>query len=72
MLLEKACDLEGVGADAVHAHRERLDALQDQEAVSYTHLRAHETVLDLVCRLLLEKKKTSKLCTNWTLITAQS
>ena len=28
------------------------------ETVSYTHLRAHETVLDLVCRLLLEKKKT--------------
>ena len=25
-------------------------------AVSYTHLRAHETVLDLVCRLLLENK----------------
>src|SRR5664280_1741645 len=24
-------------------------------SVSYTHLRAHETVLDLVCRLLLEK-----------------
>ena len=24
--------------------------------VSHTHLRAHETVLDLVCRLLLEKK----------------
>src|SRR5664280_3820523 len=23
------------------------------DAVSYTHLRAHETVLDLVCRLLL-------------------
>ena len=34
---------------------------RDQSAahgpVSYTHLRAHETVLDLVCRLLLEKKK---------------
>eukprot|EP00656_Telonema_subtile_P026771 TRINITY_DN2875_c0_g2_i1.p2 TRINITY_DN2875_c0_g2~~TRINITY_DN2875_c0_g2_i1.p2 ORF type:complete len:107 (-),score=46.08 TRINITY_DN2875_c0_g2_i1:6-326(-) len=30
------------------------------EAVSYTHLRAHETVLDLVCRLLLEKKKKNK------------
>ena len=30
--------------------------------VSYTHLRAHETVLDLVCRLLLEKK-TRKLST---------
>ena len=27
--------------------------------VSYTHLRAHETVLDLVCRLLLEKKNTN-------------
>ena len=27
------------------------------DSVSYTHLRAHETVLDLVCRLLLEKKK---------------
>ena len=26
------------------------------KAVSYTHLRAHETVLDLVCRLLLEKQ----------------
>ena len=27
------------------------------KAVSYTHLRAHETSLHLVCRLLLEKKK---------------
>ena len=35
---------------------EKLNA----EAVSYTHLRAHETVLDLVCRLLLEKKKKKK------------
>ena len=33
--------------------------VKDGDAVSYTHLRAHETVLDLVCRLLLEKKKTS-------------
>ena len=32
--------------------------LDPDAAVSYTHLRAHETVLDLVCRLLLEKKKT--------------
>ena len=30
-------------------------------AVSYTHLRAHETVLDLVCRLLLEKKNEDSL-----------
>ena len=29
-------------------------------AVSYTHLRAHETPEHLVCRLLLEKKKTTK------------
>ena len=30
----------------------------EQEALpgSYTHLRAHQTVLDIVCRLLLEKK----------------
>ena len=30
--------------------------------VSYTHLRAHETVLDLVCRLLLEKKQELIVC----------
>ena len=36
----------------------RIDNNSDGSmAVSYTHLRAHETVLDLVCRLLLEKKK---------------
>ena len=28
------------------------------KAVSYTHLRAHETCADIVCRLLLEKKKS--------------
>ena len=33
----------------------------EREAVSYTHLRAHETVLDLVCRLLLEKKNQDPL-----------
>ena len=31
--------------------------IDDFGAVSYTHLRAHETRHDLVCRLLLEKKK---------------
>ena len=30
------------------------------QPVSYTHLRAHETRHDLVCRLLLEKKKNTK------------
>ena len=29
-------------------------------AVSYTHLRAHETALAIVCRLLHEKQKTQK------------
>ncbi|CZR85196.1 hypothetical protein CDFC105_30021 [Clostridioides difficile] len=29
-------------------------------AVSYTHLRAHETPEHLVCRLLLEKKKDNR------------
>ncbi len=32
-----------------------------EEPVSYTHLRAHETREDLVCRLLLEKKKKKKI-----------
>ena len=35
-------------------------------AVSYTHLRAHETVLDIVCRLLLEKKKQNNNTTHTT------
>ena len=34
----------------VNSVRARIDT------VSYTHLRAHETSQDLVCRLLLEKK----------------
>ena len=39
--------------------RVRPEELARLTSVSYTHLRAHETVLDLVCRLLLEKKKLS-------------
>ena len=47
--------LRSVGnEDLVRGYR---DAAAGHPAVSYTHLRAHETVLDLVCRLLLEKKK---------------
>src|SRR5450759_227159 len=34
-----------------------LSILYTPRPVSYTHLRAHETRHDLVCRLLLEKKK---------------
>ena len=49
----------------IHAGAAMLFALvgaapASAQPVSYTHLRAHETVLDLVCRLLLEKKKTQR------------
>src|SRR5450756_2893096 len=37
--------------------RASTSGLARQMSVSYTHLRAHETRHDLVCRLLLEKKK---------------
>ena len=36
--------------------RNLIGRLEDWEPVSYTHLRAHETRGNLVCRLLLEKK----------------
>ena len=36
------------------------DKIHTFTAVSYTHLRAHETKANLVCRLLLEKKKKKK------------
>src|SRR5450756_3108350 len=42
--------------DLLTAQEEQID-LHTREPVSYTHLRAHETRHDLVCRLLLEKKK---------------
>eukprot|EP00658_Telonema_sp_P-2_P084736 TRINITY_DN9493_c0_g1_i2.p1 TRINITY_DN9493_c0_g1~~TRINITY_DN9493_c0_g1_i2.p1 ORF type:complete len:112 (-),score=31.28 TRINITY_DN9493_c0_g1_i2:21-356(-) len=46
-----------------HDHLHNVQRVQAQvilEAVSYTHLRAHETPEHLVCRLLLEKKKKKK------------
>ena len=43
-----------------NAERLHVDTEHIGVTVSYTHLRAHETVLDLVCRLLLEKKKNYK------------
>ena len=39
---------------------QRRQVLEGMDAVSYTHLRAHETRHDLVCRLLLEKKKKNR------------
>src|SRR5665811_14300 len=41
--------------DPRHAWQVQCEVERGQNRpVSYTHLRAHETVLDLVCRLLLE------------------
>ena len=37
-----------------------LETHKPLDPVSYTHLRAHETGRNLVCRLLLEKKKKNK------------
>ena len=48
----RAAPAHPAGREPVRECRGRLDS----GPVSYTHLRAHETVLDLVCRLLLEKK----------------
>ena len=42
----------------------RRDLRYGVYTVSYTHLRAHETVLDLVCRLLLEKKTKNTVTTS--------
>ena len=51
-------------AKFLEAERRRSDVSSVSDAVSYTHLRAHETLRYLVCRLLLEKKKrTSATCT---------
>ena len=57
----------GAGVDLIldYSMNERITEFSDTivpftnnfKAVSYTHLRAHETVLDLVCRRLPEKKK---------------
>ena len=47
------------GASSVEYDDEQEHEHDCARSVSYTHLRAHETVLDLVCRLLLEKKKTN-------------
>eukprot|EP00658_Telonema_sp_P-2_P012897 TRINITY_DN14909_c0_g1_i1.p1 TRINITY_DN14909_c0_g1~~TRINITY_DN14909_c0_g1_i1.p1 ORF type:complete len:184 (-),score=39.38 TRINITY_DN14909_c0_g1_i1:79-630(-) len=41
-------------------HSDSSEQRDPLDAVSYTHLRAHETPEHLVCRLLLEKKKKKK------------
>ena len=57
MIAPRPGDLEDHRFQAVAVARDQFDRhVGPHEPVSYTHLRAHETVLDLVCRLLLEKK----------------
>src|SRR5665809_24894 len=52
------CSLGGcLGSWNPRTWRCQVRVLDGVEAVSYTHLRAHETKANLVCRLLLEKKK---------------
>src|SRR5665811_999993 len=59
--LAPALDIKGlIDRLVTHTHLRiawEVDLQPGRDPVSYTHLRAHETVLDLVCRLLLEKKK---------------
>ena len=52
--------------------QQQFNALETRQVpVSYTHLRAHETVLDIVCRLLLEKKKKTQTPTRIQLLTTK-
>ena len=49
--------------DTIQSHRDSYAELENRKKgapVSYTHLRAHETGRNLVCRLLLEKKKITE------------
>ena len=67
VLDEHALDNENASLEKFYASvRARVEGVDNAEGrqriiiepVSYTHLRAHETPEHLVCRLLLEKKKT--------------
>src|SRR5660397_260298 len=55
-----------LSGDELDSYRELVSRRAQREPiayipVSYTHLRAHETKANLVCRLLLEKKKKKKI-----------
>src|SRR5665213_1303462 len=54
-LLQGLAISKNVDVEVVELGLRKIEALY--LAVSYTHLRAHETGRNLVCRLLLEKKK---------------
>ena len=62
-MAEGAVDSQCVDAEIqgrIGAYGQVIDRVGAVDTVSYTHLRAHETVLDLVCRLLLDNKKTER------------
>ena len=57
-IIKEGDDLKTIVVDTLMACIENGDfEIGSKDAVSYTHLRAHETGRNLVCRLLLEKKK---------------
>ena len=56
-LLKVMLEKENGNWDKVKEQNDEYKAETGFTAVSYTHLRAHETGRNLVCRLLLEKKK---------------
>ena len=47
-----------INEEDIHLDKKTFVIVNSNEPVSYTHLRAHETRHDLVCRLLLEKKNS--------------
>ncbi|GAB5819132.1 hypothetical protein JMUB7540_28310 [Staphylococcus aureus] len=51
-LLKHLTDVNGIAGYEMQVK----EAMRNYIAVSYTHLRAHETSAHLVCRLLLEKR----------------
>src|SRR5450756_3025508 len=60
-VVERLCQVVvGATLEALHDVMRFVERREHDDwdvPVSYTHLRAHETRHDLVCRLLLEKKK---------------
>ena len=55
--IEKMAQGIGLIPDLTESETPKSEMREPGPPVSYTHLRAHETTLHLVCRLLLEKKK---------------
>ena len=60
LAITKDIVLKHHGSIKIHSKEGEGTTFTVRIPVSYTHLRAHETRHDLVCRLLLEKKKKGK------------